>query len=94
MYVSEVWGFHSAAAVVRVYTAYCKSLLSLRKSSCNAFVYGELHTTPLKVDRHYGILKYWLKMIMFKPNPLVYKVYTIEMEGNGKGTNWSSLVFK
>ena len=28
MYGSEEWGFHSAAAVKRVHTAYCKIILS------------------------------------------------------------------
>ena len=94
MYGCEVWGFHNADAVEKIHTGFCKRILHLRKSTSNVVVYVELGRTPLKIDRYYKIIKYWLNMVTFKPNPLVFKIYHIESESVENGNNWSSLVFK
>ena len=46
MYASEVWGFHTAAAIERVQTGCCKRILHLKKYTSNNFIYGELNRLP------------------------------------------------
>lgn len=95
MYCGEVWGFHNADAVERIHTGFCKRALCLNRSTSNNIVYGELARLPLKIQRYYKIVKFWLKIVMQKPNPLVYKTYTILYEDTENGVNennWAGLV--
>ena len=95
MYGAEIWGFHNAEAIERIHTSFCKKALRLKRSTSNSFIYGELGRTPLKVDRYYSIIKYWLRMVMYKPNPLVYQLYIIESQSLVPGVkNWSCYVCK
>ena len=62
-YGSEVWGFHDAPEIERVHLKFCKSILGVKTSVQNDFVYGELQRRPLKYARIMNILKYWLKIV-------------------------------
>ena len=57
MYASEVWGFHTAAAIELVQTGFCKRILHLKNSKSNNFIYGQLNRLPLRLDRYYRIIK-------------------------------------
>ena len=74
-YGCEVWGFHKAEAVERVHLRFCKTVLRLKSSTANYFVYGELDRAPLIIELHLRILKYWTKIISRKLNPLVCSMY-------------------
>ena len=41
-YASEVWGFHDAPDIERVQLKFCKTVLGVKSSVQNDFVYGEL----------------------------------------------------
>ena len=56
MYGSEVWGFHTADAVERVHTKYCKKILHLKCATCISFRYVELGRYPLKLERYFRII--------------------------------------
>ena len=75
MYGSEVWGFHSADAVERVHLNFCKKVLKVKKTTTSNIVYGELGRFPLQLQRYFRIIKYWLKIVCHKGNPLVCKMY-------------------
>ena len=92
-----MWGFHKAEAVERVHSRFCKTVLRLKSSTVNYFVYGELDRAPPIIERHLRILKYWTKIISRKLNPLVCSMYRFmyqKCEMQRKVVNWASLVKK
>jgi hypothetical protein len=94
-YSSEVWGFHPGPDVEKVHLQFCKRLLHVKNSTANYFVYGELRRHPLSVYRHLRILKYWLTIVMRKPNSLVHTMYRElyrQAELNVNCGNWAGLV--
>ena len=97
MYASEVWGFHTAAAIERVQTGFCKRILHLKKSTSNNLIYGELNRLPLRLERYNRIIRYWLKIVVIKQNPVVCKMYNnfymdVENGADGYNDNWVVLV--
>jgi hypothetical protein len=96
MYSSEVWGFHTAPDIEKVHLYFCKRVLRLKKSTANYFVYGELGRYPLYVHRLLRIIKYWLKVVMHKPNPLVHSMYLelCRQIHPVNSNNWASMVKK
>jgi exonuclease III len=94
-YGSEVWGFVTGNNIERVHMQFCKSILGVKKSTQNDFVYGELGRVSFQVLRHYNVLKYWIKIIHTKSNKYVYKVYNLlktDFENHPNKANWCSLV--
>ena len=93
-YGCEVWGFHKTPAIERVHLQFCKRILHVKKSTANVFVYGELGRFPLAVNRHLKIIKYWLKIITRKTNPLLYILYRYQYEKCEieHANNWASKV--
>ena len=75
LYSSEVWGIHSATNIEQVHIDFCKQLLGVKKSTHNASVYCELGRYPLKYQRLYRILKYWVK-ILKTDNCILKTAYT------------------
>ena len=57
-YASQCWAFCKADAVERVHTQFCKSLLGVKTSTQNDFVYGELGRIDLKTIRIYSAVKF------------------------------------
>ena len=45
---------------------FMKTLLHIKQSTHNDFVYGELGRVPLSVERQFRIVKYWLKVVSSK----------------------------
>ena len=62
-YGSEVWGFHDAPEIERVHLKFCKSILGVKTSVQNDFVYGELQRRPLKYAR---IMNIWREVPLCK----------------------------
>ena len=58
------------------------------------FVHGELGRFPLTVNRHLKIIKYWLKILTRKTNPLVYNLYRYQYEKCEleQANNWAGKV--
>ena len=96
MYCSEVWGFCTAPDIEKVHLYFCKRILRLKRSTASYFVYGELGRYPLYVYRLLRIIKYWLKLVMIKVNPLVHSMY-LELYRQIHPVNlnnWASMVKK
>jgi hypothetical protein len=62
-YASEVIGLCSSVHVEKVHLDFCKRLLGVKKSTCNAAIYTELGRYPLKLVRTFNMIKYWCKLL-------------------------------
>ena len=75
LYGSEVWGFCRADPIERFYLSFLKSILCVKKSTPNCFVYGELGVYPLYIERQIRIFKFWVKIIKSKDNSFIKQMY-------------------
>ena len=62
-YSCEVSGFSRADILEKLHLRFCKSVLGVRQSTCNAAVYGELGRYPLYINRYVRIVKYFFNLI-------------------------------
>lgn len=91
-YASEIWGFSKSKEIERIHLKMCKSLLSVKTSTCNMAVYGELGRYPLYINRHYRIIKYWSRVVNSN-NIIVQHLYnSLKQDCNIGTTNWASKV--
>ena len=67
--------FCKADAVEHVHTQFCKSLLGVKTSTQNDFIYGELGRIDLKTIRIYSAVKFWLKILGANENKYINVVY-------------------
>ena len=85
-YASKIWGFYKSKEIERIHLKFCKRLLNVKISTCNATVYGELGRYPLYVNRYVRIVKYWLKIINSK-NIIIQTVFIQALNDCNKGCN-------
>ena len=76
-YRFEVWVFNQGTAIERVHLKFCKQLLGLKQCAQNDFIYGELGSFPLIVNRYYRIVKFWLKIIKYDESKFVKICYNM-----------------
>lgn len=62
-YGSEVWGLNNLDSIETFYLSFLKSMLCVKKSTPNCYVYGDFGVFPLQIDIKMRIAKYWLKLI-------------------------------
>ena len=62
-YGCEVWGLGKASPLDVLHLSFLKSLLKVKTTTPNCFVYGELGVFPLSIERQVRIIKFWLKII-------------------------------
>ena len=76
-YGSEVWGLRQADPLEKFHLSFLKSVLGVKTSTPNCFVYGELGVYPLLLERKMRVLKYWLKIVrcLNVKEHYVHKVY-------------------
>ncbi|MES9881349.1 MAG: reverse transcriptase domain-containing protein, partial [Sedimenticola sp.] len=94
-YGSEIWGFVAGQQIEKVHLQFCKSLLGVKKSTQNDFIYGELGRTPLIIARHIHIIKYWFKIIETPANKYrkqIYNMMLTDIIDLPTKSNWASLV--
>ncbi len=94
-YAGEVWGFSLSLQVERVHLQFCKSLLGVKRSTQNDFIYGELGRTTLRTGRFYNIIKYWFKVIQSGERKYIKCIYMMmlnDIERLPTVKNWASLV--
>ena len=65
-YSCEIWGFCEAEPLEKIHRSFLKSILGVRKTVPNAFVYKELNQEPIINIRLFRIVKYWLKILSLK----------------------------
>ena len=87
-YSCEIWGYTKSRDIERIHLKFCKRLLNVRTSTCNATVYGELGRFPLYIHRYVRILKYWFKVI-HSENIILKTVYNQALYDCQHGSrNW------
>lgn len=94
-YSCEVWGFHQSEAIERVHREFMRSILKVKATTMNEFLYGELGRLPLCYIRYARIVKYWFKIVESSENRLIKQVYLVQkrhFETNDRVINWVSLV--
>ena len=76
-YGSEVWGLRKADAIDVFYLSFLKTLLGVKSSTPNCFVYGELGVYPMIIERKVRVIKFWLKILKSLNNNenYVQKIY-------------------
>ena len=98
-YGSEVWGVCKADPMETFYMSFLKSILRVKLSTTNIYVYGEFGLVPLHVQRKVRVLKYWAKLVdgSFNENSYVFKVYkalyNLSVE-KPRTVTWATLVRK
>ncbi len=84
----KIWFVDKSKEIGRIHLNFCKRLLNVKISTCNATVYGELGRYPLYVNRYVRIVKYWLKIINSN-NIILQTVYIRALNDCNKGCkNW------
>jgi len=94
-YGSEVWGFNKGQSIERLHLQFCKNILCVKRSTQNDFVYGELGRVSMQNNRHFNIIKYWIKLLQCNENKFAKKVYNLlknDFENNQNKANWCSQV--
>ena len=94
-YGSEVWGFYKAPAIEAVHLQFCKKLLSVKQSTQNDFIYGELGRINFATQRYISIIRYWFKIVSMNDNKYAKCIYNMlleDMRQNPDKTNWASSV--
>jgi hypothetical protein len=95
-YGGEVWGTYEAKDVESIHCKFLRKILCVKKSTNLEGLYGELGRTPMIVQRHILMIKYWVK-ILRSSDTLTRKIYNmlkIDTEHNltYNNMNWASQV--
>lgn len=85
---------HEGKDVENVHTKFCKRILSVRKSTNIAALYGELGRYPLSVMRKLSMVKYWFKLLKLPENAICKLVYNKMRDDANQnitynGCNWA-----
>ena len=94
-YGSEVWGFCKADSLERFFISFLKSVLCVKQSTPNCFIYGELGIFPLIIERKIRIIKYWFKILNSKENSYLRKMYNdlvLLSETSPRQVTWATLL--
>jgi len=94
-YACQVWGFAQAQCIERKHLHFCKSILRVKKTTQNDFVYGELGRTSCQINRILNIIKYWLKILHMGENKyvkIIYKLMLSDIQATNTIVNWASLL--
>ena len=76
-YGCEIWGFNTALQIERVHLKFCKSVLKVKQSTQNDFIYGELGRRTLITNRLFRIIKYWFKILESRENKYIKLIYDV-----------------
>ena len=94
-YGAEIWGFSNSNMIERVHLQFCKTLLGVKRTTQNDFVYGELGRLDLKHYRLISIIKYWFKILACDNTKYIKNVYSMmlnDLEVRQNKQNWASSV--
>ena len=91
-YASEIWAFIPAVQIERVHLQFCKSLLGVKRSCQNDFIYGELGRINYRTNRSFIAIKYWLNILQTtdrKYKVIIYKMLINDLERFPQKVNWA-----
>ena len=63
LYGSEIWGFENIKLIEQFHLKFCKRVLSVRNSTPNFMVLGELGRYPLEVRVKLRMVSFWIKLL-------------------------------
>ena len=93
-YASEIWfNGKEAREFEKVHLTYLKTMLKVKKSSCNNAVYAECGRFPLLLKQKVQVLKYWERILHLDQSHLVKKAYNSILSIHKQGqVNWCNSV--
>lgn len=77
LYGSELWGFENLCIIEKLHLKFCKLVLSLKTSTPNFMIYGELARYPLCVKVKIRMLNFWIRLLKGKESKLSYILYNV-----------------
>ena len=63
LYGCEVWGYSNLNMIEKLQLRFCKILLSVKKSTPNVMIYGELGMFPLQLTIKTRMISFWIKLL-------------------------------
>ena len=78
-YGSEIWGNIEAPDIERVQTKFCKKILKIHTRVPAVSVRGETGRFPLKYNRIYNMINYWLRLISMDESRLTKDSYKLQL---------------
>ena len=60
-----------------IHTKFCRRILNVKMSTNLCGLYGELGRIPLKIQRNFNILKYWIKLLKLQQDSVSKKIYLL-----------------
>ena len=95
LYGSEIWGCSKRVAIERIHTLFLKSVLQVKTTTQNDFVYTECGRIDLYSIGVVNMIKYWFKVINASEHKYinsVYKTMVQDIELRPRSTNWAMYV--
>ena len=91
---SEIWfNGKEVREVEKVHLTYLKTMLKVKKSSCNNAIYAECGQFPLLLKQKVQALKYWERILHLDQSHLVKKAYNSILSLHKQGqVNWCNSV--
>ena len=92
---SEVWGFYKSPSIEFVHLQNCKTILGVKQSTQNDFVYGELGRIDYQSRRYIISIKYWLNIINSEEMKYIKQIYNTMLNDltlQPSKQNWASCV--
>ena len=94
---TAVWRFYKATSTEIVHLQFCKKILSVKQSTQNGFIYGELGRIDYLSRRYMylAIIKYWFKVVCSEENKYIKQVYNMMLDDiaiQPLKQNWASCV--
>ena len=92
-YGCEAWSCYRAEVMELTHRRFCKFVLGLPTSACNAAVYGDLGRYPLEIRRKMATIKYWLRIAThWDVSPLLHEAFQLNILG--QPSKWAQYVKK
>ena len=79
-YGAEIWGYNEGSEIERVQIKMCKLILKINSRIPAIAARGELGRAPLKTNRLYLKVNYWLKLIGMSNERLTKDAYKLQLE--------------
>ena len=90
LYCSEIWGFECISNIEKHHLQFCKRVLSVRSSTSNFMVYGELGRFPSELQAKIKMICFWYKLVASE-NKLSGKLYQLLLTSSGSNEGWVAI---
>lgn len=79
-YGSEIWGNIEAPDIERVHTKFCKRILRINTRVPETAVRGEMGRYPLKCNRLFSLVNFWLRIIRMDESRVTKAAYIMQLQ--------------